>query len=81
MPTRSAEDYLRYQLVLAKTDNMVDVVESYFTWRALSTLSKCLQPRTTVGYTRSFSPYNSVSNRVKIILLYSHIFTFRSTEF
>ena len=81
MPTRSAEDYLRYQLVLAKTDNMVDVVESYFTWRALSTLSKCLQPRTTVSYTRSFSPYNSVSNRVKIILLYSHIFTFRSTEF
>jgi hypothetical protein len=52
MPTRSAEDYLRYQLVLAKTDNMVDVVESYFTWRALSTLSKCLHNHVLLLVTR-----------------------------
>jgi hypothetical protein len=41
VPTKSAEDYLRYRLELAKTDDMVGMVESYFTRRALSTFSTC----------------------------------------
>ena len=65
MPAKSAEDHLRYELGLARTDNMVGMVGSHSTWRTLSTLSKCLQPRTTAGYMYSFPPYNFFSNHVK----------------